>query len=61
MAEERWFVCGGNNYVLSEKSGHIYVRKSTWSGQVDVGEADNVQEALALIKADAGSEQIERR
>jgi hypothetical protein len=61
MSEESWFVCGGNDYVLTEKSGRIYVRKSDWSGQRDIGEADNVQEAFALIKADAGSERIERR
>jgi hypothetical protein len=61
MSEESWFACGGNDYVLTEKSGRIYVRKSTWSGQRDIGEADNVQEAFALIKADAGSKRIERR
>jgi hypothetical protein len=48
--------------VVTEKSGRLYVRKSSFSGQQeDVGEADNVQEAFALITADAGSEKIERR
>ena len=61
MSQESWFVCGGNDYVLTERSGRIHVRKSTFSGQKDIGQADNVQEAFALIKADAGSEQIERR
>jgi len=61
LAEEQWFVCGGNDYVVTEKSGRLYIRKSTFSRQTDVGEADNVQEALALIKADAGSDRIERR
>jgi hypothetical protein len=61
MSEESWFVCGGNDYVLTEESGRLHVHKSSWSGKQKIGEADNVQEAFALITADAGSDRIERR
>lgn len=62
MSRERAFASGGNKYYVVERNGRIFVQKTSWMpGRDSVGEAHDLDDALALIRADSGSSRIEAR
>jgi hypothetical protein len=62
LAKERAYASGGNKYYVVERYGKLAVEKTSWwPGRTSVGSAHDLDEALALIKADSGSSKIETR
>lgn len=62
MAKERAYASGGNKYYVVERYGKLLVEKTSWwPGRENVGRARDLEEAIALIKADSGSSKIETR
>ena len=62
MAKERAYASGGNKYYVVERYGRLVVEKTSWwPGRDRVAYAHDLEEAIALIKADSGSSKIETR
>ena len=57
MAKKKVVVRGGgeNLYYVSDSSGVFYVTKgSVWGGGTDIGKANSLEDALAIIRSYSG-------
>jgi hypothetical protein len=58
MATTYSYRCGGNKYVVEQRSNRVIVWVWGWIGQNKVGDARDLVEAMALIKSHAGSNDL---
>jgi hypothetical protein len=66
MATWKLITCAGKNYTTEEASsgGYVIVRRNDgwmWSTGTKIGEATNMDDALAILRSDSGPGEINIR